>query len=123
MNEDSKSINGTKKTRKLYLVIVFLCLACIVFFILYKSSYNKSAGEQLAAIENSLAIPDSQNAAIYYNNFFYDSNNISILNALRSYVQSSHVLPWKSENDPSGSAALKNTYPFFEKQLILSPRI
>jgi len=112
-NNENKKVS--KKSKKYFLLIISLCFVFILFFILYKSFFYTSAEEQLAAIEASRAIPDSENAAVYYNMFLTDSNNIAVLDELfNNYAQASHYLPWKSDSNPEGSAILQEHHLFFE---------
>jgi hypothetical protein len=112
MNENTKNSKGSKKSKRYILlsIVVF-----ILIFLILKTFFYKSAQEQLAEIEASLAIPESENAAAYYNMFFTDSNNIAILDELfSSYSQASYYLPWTSNSDPKGSAALGKNKGFIE---------
>jgi hypothetical protein len=118
MSENTENTKGSKKSKKYILLSIAVI---ILIFLLFRFLFYKSAEEQLAEIEASRTIPDSKNAAVYYNMFFTDSNNIAILDVLfSSYSQASHYLPWTSNSDQKGSAALKKNKEFFNKFIEIS---
>lgn len=109
---------NANRPNNLLRIIYILIFLFIMSFVTWRVFFYKSPQEQLAAIEKSLAIPDSENAAIYYNTFLTDSNNIAILNNLKSYLPAiTNYTPWQSDNDPNGSAMLKR-YDLFIKNIM-----
>ncbi|MBN2588235.1 MAG: hypothetical protein JXA96_00100 [Sedimentisphaerales bacterium] len=118
MVANTENAEYSKKPKKYFLLAISICLAFIPCSILFKTIFYKSPEEQLAAIEASLAIPNSENAAIYYNAFLTDSNNIAILNNLKSYLPAiTNYTPWQSDNDPNGSVMLRK-YNLFIKNIV-----
>jgi hypothetical protein len=119
-NQSNDEIESAKRTRKYFLLSAAVFIVIISCFHAYRHFFYQSVNKQLAEIEASRAIPDSENAAVYYNNFFADQNNISILDELGSYAQSSHCLPWPSDSDPIGAATLKKDQQAIEKLIDIS---
>ena len=110
-----------KRSKKYFLLIVSILIIGTFIFLLCRSLFYKSAEEQLAAIEASRTIPDSENAAVYYNIFLTDSNNTAILEELfNSYAQASYYLPWQSNSNPEASAILIKYHLFFERFIEIS---
>ena len=89
MSEDKKRDRKTDEAKRrfgrfwsTFEIVVIIC--CLVWKIILWNC--RSADEQLAAIEAARAIPDAENAAVYYTRFFTDPNNASILDDIFSYV-------------------------------------
>jgi len=112
MSENKKREKETGKSGRLWrghrLVLAAVAVA-IVFGILWKSGLldSRSIDEQLAAIDAELAIPDAENAAVFYRRFFADPNNAAILDDLRGYTSSAYREPWTDEEYPELAAKLR----------------
>ena len=88
ISQNKKTDNAKHHLRHLWahLLVVFI-VAIVCCFIWQKCLWNfRSVDEQLAAIEAARAIPDSENAAVFYTRFFTDPNNASTLDDIYSYV-------------------------------------
>jgi hypothetical protein len=80
----------------------------------------RSIDEKFAAIDAELAIPDSENAAVYYRRFFTDPNNEAILYDLSDYTPSSYCEPWADIEHPELAAKLKKHRTFIQTLLDIS---
>ena len=102
----------------LFAVFVVAIICC---FIWQKHLWNsKSIDKQLAVIETAIAIPDAENAAIYYTRFLTDPNNGSILDDLAGYSPSAYCEPWADSEHPELAAELKTHSAFIQKLLDIS---
>jgi hypothetical protein len=79
-----------------------------------------SIDEKLAAIDAELAIPDYENAAVYYMRFLSDSNNASILDDLSGYAPSAYCEPWVDIEHPELATKLKKYQTFMQTLLDIS---
>lgn len=101
-------------------LVVFI-VAIVCCFIWQKCLWNVgSIDEQLAAIEAARAIPDAENAAVYYTRFFTDPNHTSTLDELASYSPSAYVEPWDGSEHPELAAKLKTHRTFIQTLLDIS---
>jgi len=101
-------------------LVVFI-VAIVCCFIWQKCLWNvRSIDEQLAAIEAARAIPDAENAGVYYTRFFTDPNNTSTLDDLSSYTPSAYVEPWAGSEHPELAAELKTHRTFIQTLLNIS---
>ena len=119
-NHKQKETKISERPNKLLKLIFAFLFLIIISFVLLRIFFYKTPQEQLAAIEASLAIPDSENAVVYYNTFFADSNNIAILDELWSHSPASNYQPWQSESDHEGSAIFRKNHMFFENFIGIS---
>lgn len=108
---DVVSERPNKYLRRTYTLLLLLVISLFIWRIFC----YKSPQEQLMEIEAFRAIPDSENAAIYYNKLITDSNNFAVFNELRSHAPPSYYLPWKSNSDPEGSAILRKNRLWIDK--------
>jgi hypothetical protein len=101
-------------------IIYILIFLFIMSFVIWRIFFYKSPEEQLAAIEASLAIPDSENAAVYYNALCIELNFLMTLGELRRHAQSSYYLPWTRNSNPEGYATLRDSNRWIEKIIDIS---
>ena len=126
MSEDKpQNIKTNKAKRHLrylwtaLLVVLVVAIACC--FIWQKHLWNvESIDEKLAAIDAELAIPDSENAAVYYMRFLSNQNNAYILDDLASYSPSAYCEPWADIEHPELAAKLKKHSTFIQTLLNIS---
>jgi hypothetical protein len=126
MFEDKPHNKKTDKTKHnlwhlwagLFAVFVVAIICC---FIWQRRLWNAgSIDEQLAAIEASIAIPDAENAAVYYTGFLTDPNNASALDDLAGYTPSAYCEPWAGSEYPELAAELKTHSKFIQTLLDIS---
>jgi len=117
MIENNNNMNSSKKSKKYFLLAISICLAVILFFILYKAIFYKSAEEQLSAIEKSLAIPDSENAAVLYNQLFEDYNESYLKPAFLTTTidDITKTSFWSSKDYPELASWFKQNEDIFPK--------
>ena len=73
--------------------------------------------ERLAAIDAELAIPDSENAAVYFGRFLADPDNAAILDDLSDLSPSAYVEPWADSEHPELAAELEQQQEFMQTLL------
>jgi hypothetical protein len=126
MSEDKPHNKKTDKTKHhlwhfwagLFAVFVVAIVCC---FIWQKHLWNsRSIDKQLAAIEAALAIPDSENAAVYYMRLLTDPNNALALDDLAGYSPSAYCEPWAGSEHPELYAKLKIHRTFIQTLLDIS---
>jgi len=123
MSEDrpqNKKIDKTKHQPWLLwvasLIVFIVAIACC--FIWQRHLWNLgSIDEQFAAIDAELAIPDAENAAVFYRRFFRNPKNQNTLYDLNSHTPSAYVEPWADSEHPELAAEL-NTHRMFIQTLI-----
>ena len=117
MIENAENTKSSKKPKKLYLIIFSLCFAFILFFILCRVLFYKSPEQQLAAIDASRAIPDSENAAIIYNQLLEDYNESYFEPAfLNNNIETiTRTTPWSSQDYPELVNWLEQNQNIIEK--------
>jgi hypothetical protein len=126
MSEDKKHNKETEKTKchtlhLLAVLFVVFVVAIICFFTWQSHLWNPgSIDEQLAAIDEELAIPQTENAAFYYRRFLTDPNNEAIFCDLSDYTPSSYCEPWPDIEHPELSAKLKKNRAFIQTLLDIS---
>jgi hypothetical protein len=126
MSEDKPHNKKTDKAkhRQKHLwsaLIVVLAVVIVCCFIWQKHSWNSaSIDKQLAVIEAAIAIPDAENAAVYYMRFLTDPNNGSILDDLAGYSPSAYCEPWADSEHPELAAELKTHSKFIQTLLDIS---
>lgn len=102
------------------LLVVFV-VAIVLCFTWQKRLWNvESIDEKLAAIDAELAIPDSENAAVFYKRFFTDPNNAAILYDLSDLTPSAYCEPWADIEYPELAAKLKKHRAFIQTLLDIS---
>ena len=126
MTEEKPKITKAAKSkvnsgnRKLILAAVIVVM--IICGLMLKAFFldPRSIDEQFAALEAELAIPDEENAAVYYRQFFTDPNNAAILDDLYDYTPSAYCGPWADEEDPELAAKLKKHRALIQTLLDIS---
>ena len=126
MSEDRPQHKKTEKTKRHIwhlwaALLVVLVVAIVCCFIRQKHLWNStSIDKQLVVIEAAIAIPDVENAAIYYMRFLTDPNNSSILDDLAGYSPSAYCEPWANSEHPELAAELKTQSKFIQTLLNIS---
>jgi len=126
MSENRLQNRKTEKTKRhtwhlLAVLFVIFVIAFVCCFIWQKHLWNfGSIDERLAAIDAELAIPDFENAAVYYRRFFTDPNNEAILYDLSDYAPSAYREPWADIEHPELAAKLKKYRTFMQTLLDIS---
>jgi len=93
----TKSTKHSKKCLRTILVIVFVSILCLLFWRLF---FYESVDEKLAAIEAARAIPDSENAAIFYDQLRKDYNDIALPSHFVYPYDPARMQPWFSKDFP-----------------------
>jgi len=96
-NNKTKSTKHSKKCLRTILVIVFVSILCLLFWRLF---FYESVDEKLAAIEAARAIPDSENAAIFYDQLRKDYNDIALPSHFVYPYDPARMQPWFSKDFP-----------------------
>ena len=123
MSKDRQRETQTDKTkrrlRRLRFVSAIAVVIAIICGVAWKAGLldSRSIDERLAAIDAELAIPDSENAAVYCRRFLTDPNNAAILDDLSGFSLSAYVEPWASSEHPELAAALNEHQAFIETLL------
>jgi hypothetical protein len=104
---DNEKILSTKSPKKRLWIIFIIISVFILGLLFWRFFFYQSVDEQLAAIEAARAIPDSENAAFYYRQFFNEPNNVSALEDLSSYTPSATREPWHDSEFPELATLLK----------------
>ena len=126
MSDDKKLKRKIDKAKRrigrFWSAFVILAAVAIICCLTWQSRlWNfQSIDEQLAAIEAARAIPDAENAAVYYTRFLTDPNNTSALDDLSSYTPSAYVEPWDSSEHPELAAKLKKNRAIIQTLLGIS---
>ena len=102
----------------LFIVLIVAIVCCLM---VWNHLWNfRSIDKQLAAIEADLAIPDAENAAVHYTQFFIDPNNTYTLDNLASYTPSAYVEPWADSEHPELATELKTSRALMQTLLDIS---
>ncbi len=111
MSEDKKREGETAGTgwrsKRRWIVSAIIPIAAIMCGLAWKVRPldSRSIDEKLAAIDAEFAIPDSENAAVFYRRFFPSS--ITTAQAeLNDYAQTEGREPWADDEYPEHAAAL-----------------
>jgi len=126
MSEDrqknTEAGKGGRRFARLRLILVGVVVAAIVCGLMWKSGLldSRSIDEKLAAIDAELAIPEAENAAVYYKRFFTDPNNEAILYDLSDYTPTGYCEPWADIEHPELAALLKTHNTFIQTLLDIS---
>jgi len=100
--QDNEKLQTTKRAKKRLWLTGIIAVFIVAAVIGYRVLTSKSADEQLAAIEAARAIPDSQNAAVIYNQLLADYNEAKLSPALLDPNTDDLTLigPWSSKDYP-----------------------
>jgi hypothetical protein len=126
MSEENPQNKNTEKTKRhtwrpLAVLFIAFIVAITCCYIWQKHIWNAGTIDQrLAAIDAELAIPDFENAAVYYRRFFTDSNNASALGDLARYAPSAYCEPWADSEHPELATELKTHSKFIQTLLDIS---
>ncbi|UCF17459.1 MAG: hypothetical protein JSW59_08345, partial [Phycisphaerales bacterium] len=123
MNEEKKKAEDHKRGHRFRRLGILLVAAVVLVGLLaWKAGLfdSRSIDEKLAAIDAELAIPEAENAAVFYRRFFTDPNNAAILDGLSVFSPSAYVEPWASSEDPELAAELKKHRAFIQTLLDIS---
>ena len=120
-NNIPKNSKKAKHSKKFLFIVVFFLIA-IFAFLLWRFLFYKSIDKQLAEIEAQLAIPDSENAAFYYREFFNEPNNIYALEDLLYYSPSVNTEPWLDTDFPDWAKDLKRHQNFIQSIIEISKK-
>ena len=121
-SRDNEKTKSTKRSKKCLWTIFVIILVSILGILLWRIFLYESVDEQLAAIDASLAIPDSENAAFYYRQFFSDPNNISALEDISKYTPSSTRAPWRDSEYQALAAKLQNNREVIHTLITISDK-
>jgi hypothetical protein len=113
---------GGHRSSRLKLLLISVAVITIICFLAWQSCLwnSTSIDKQLAAIEAAIAIPDAENAAVYYTRFLTDPNYGSILDDLAGYSPSAYCEPWANSEHPELAAELKTQSKFIQTLLDIS---
>ncbi|MBA7551403.1 hypothetical protein ES705_43943 [subsurface metagenome] len=126
MSEDrqkrTEAVKGGRRFAYLRLILVGVVVAAIVCGLMWKAGLLdfRSIDDKFAAIDAELAIPDAENAAVYYKRFFTDPNNEAILYDLSDHTPSAYCEPWLDTEHPELAAKLKTHRTFLQTLLDIS---
>ena len=97
-------------------IILFLIITSVIIWRIF---YYKSTKGQLAEIEASFAIPDSENAAIIYNQIIVDYPEAYLKPAFLTLTidDNTRLAPWTSEDYPEVAKWLEENEDLFTKLL------
>jgi hypothetical protein len=101
--QDSEKAQTTKRKKmRVWLAAIIVVLTAIVLCLLWSMWNSESLDEQLGAIEAARAIPDSENAAVIYNQLLADYNEAKLSPALLDPNTDDLTLigPWSSKDYP-----------------------
>ena len=121
-NKIYKRPSKFSRKKKYFLIIFSLCVFFALIFVLYKTSFAKSLYDKLDSIDASRAIPDSENAAIIYNQMFEDYNEIYFKpDFLTPEIDTiSKTSPWSSQDYPELSSWLEQNKDIIPKLFEIS---
>ena len=126
MSEDKKRDRNTDETKRrigrVWSASIIVLVAAIVCGLMWKAGLMdfRSVDDKFAAIDAELAIPDAENAAVFYRRFFAEPNNAAILDDLSSQTPSAYVEPWADSEHPELAAELKKNRAFIQTLLDIS---
>lgn len=126
MSKDRPQNKKNEKTKRhtwhlLAVLFVVFTVATVCCFIWQKRLWNLgSIDERLAAIDAELAIPDFENAAVYYMRFLSNQNNASALDDLAGYAPSAYAEPWVDIEHPELANRLEKYQTFIQTLLDIS---
>ncbi len=97
VNEIAISKKRPKRCRPILFTVTISLLLCLIS---WKYFFHQSVDEQLAAIEAARAIPDSENAAILYDQLHKDYNDIALPHHFVNQYYPTRMQPWFSKDYP-----------------------
>lgn len=113
------------RSKRLWLAAV-IGILIIIAILVYRYLGYQSIDERLAVIEASRAIPDSENAAMIYNELLADSNATSLLDIRPDFLDKqtwnlTMTKPWRSKDYPR-LAELINEHQYVIEKLLEAGR-
>ena len=123
MSEDKKRDRKTDEAKRrfgrFWSASIIILVVAIFCGLMWKAGLLdfRSIDEQFAAIDVELAIPDAENAAVFYRRFFRNPKNQNTLYDLNSHTPSAYIEPWADSEHPELAAKL-NTHRMFIQTLI-----
>jgi len=126
MSEDEQRVRGTDEAKRWFVryryIIIALVVVAVFTFVVLKALFldPRSIDEQLAAIDAELAIPDEENAAVYYRRFFSDPDNAANLDDLSDHTPSAYRKPWTDDEYPELASKLEKHRVFIQELLDIS---
>jgi hypothetical protein len=119
---DRMGDHAKRRFGRRWLLLVGTVLAAIFFCLAWKAGWwdFRSVDERLAEIDAELAIPDSENAAVYCRRFLTDPDNAAVLDGLSGFSPSAYVEPWVDSEHPELAAELKKQQVFVQELLEIS---
>ncbi len=120
MAEKSRDNGRNGRIKKLFGIILVIFIVLVLGILFWRIFIYESVDEKLAAIEAARAIPEAENAAVFYRRFFTDPNNIFALEDLSGYTPSSTCEPWHDSEFPELAALLETHRQLIETLLDIS---
>ena len=126
MSEDKKRDRKTDEAKRrfgrFWYASIILTAVAIICCLMWKVGLLdfQSIDDKLAAIDAELAIPDAENAAVFYRRFFRNPKNQNTLDDLYCYTPSAYVEPWAGSEHPELAALLKTHRTFIQTLLNFS---
>ncbi len=125
-NEGVDHSQATKRTRRLWLIPVTVAVLAVAAWLLWVAGFwrdSRSADERLAEIEATRAIPDSENAAIIYNELLQDPNAKSLLTYCPDFLEPPIVdqvrdEPWLGKDHPQLVGWIKEHQYIIDRLLV-----
>ncbi|MBN1974903.1 MAG: hypothetical protein JW787_14780 [Sedimentisphaerales bacterium] len=121
-NQKQKKMEFHKRPNNILRLLFAFLFLLVISLVICRIFFYKTPQEQLAAIDASLAIPDSENAAIIYNQLFKDYNESDFEPAfLNKDVETiTRTTPWSSQDYPEIANWLEQNQNIIEKLMELS---
>jgi len=125
LHRNVEKCQATKRRRRLWLVAVIVSLVAIAVCVLLVAAFwpgSRSLDRRLAEIEAARAIPDSENAAMIYNELGRDPKAESLLRQLpesvdkQTLIRASHE-PWLSKDHPELAAWISEHHYIIDRLL------
>lgn len=119
---DRKTDEAKRRFERFWSASIILTVVTIICCLMWKAGLldSQSIEKKLAAIDAELAIPEAENAAVYYRRFFTDPNNEAILYDLSDHTPSAYCEPWSDIEHPELAAELEKHQKFMQKLLDIS---
>ena len=85
INRDSEKAEIPDRPKKTFRLIIVFFILFLMAMLLWRLFFYKSVDEQLKEIQAAYAIPNSENAAVYYRIFFSEPNNLNAIENISFY--------------------------------------
>ena len=126
MSQDKKREREAEKAKRCFggprFFLAALIVVVVCSFIVWRAVFidSRSIDERLAAIDAELAIPDAENAAVFYRRFFTDPNNAAALDDLSDLSPSAYREAWTDDEYPELATKLDKHHAFIRTLLDIS---